>query len=51
MKRAIKFVVKVDARGRTVIPRAVLEALNLSKGDTVEFDSKGGRVIIRAGRK
>jgi AbrB family looped-hinge helix DNA binding protein len=51
MKRTIKFEVKMDARGRVILPRAIIEALNLTKGDIVEFNSKGDRVIISAANK
>jgi bifunctional DNA-binding transcriptional regulator/antitoxin component of YhaV-PrlF toxin-antitoxin module len=44
--KTMKFKTRMDARGRTIIPRMIREALKMAKGDTVQFEQKGNSVAV-----
>ena len=46
MIKTMKFKTRMDARGRTIIPRMIREAFKMSKGDTMRFKQKGNGVIV-----
>ena len=46
MTKTMKFKTRMDARGRTIIPKMIREALRMAKGDTVQFEQKGNGVAV-----
>ena len=38
-------VAKIDARGRTTIPKAISEAADLQECDVIAFEIEGGRLV------
>ena len=42
---------RLDAKGRTVVPKAVREALDLARGDQIGYTIRNGRVVLTAATK
>lgn len=40
-------VAKIGSRGRTTISKPVREAAELHEGDTIAFEIKGDRLVVR----
>ena len=40
-------VARMSARGRTTIPRSIREAAGIYAGDTLAFEVRGERVVVR----
>jgi antitoxin PrlF len=40
-------IARLTVKGQLTVPKSVREALNISKGDAVIFEEKGGEIVVR----